>query len=214
MTFETLAAYVVEQIKVDGDTTVSLPESAPYYSTTFGLRQAVHLKTFTKLTCLLYDAHEAITLASGDLTFSLIDSGNCAKQFFEVHDVFISGEKILEYPGIAALIDASTDGATGNPTAWAMVNDTAIMFDKSPTGAISNSWVRGFYRHADIASDSTTIEFADDHVPLFAAYASYFLRKNVAADEVGIQRMFAEKQDVADGIKRLKGASMRYFARK
>lgn len=206
-TFTELCDFVVSDLTADGDTQFSFP-SGVYYTSAFGKRVASWLKLFSVKTYNLFTLKEAITIGSGDQTFSLVDSANCAKSFYRVEKVWLNNEEIQRLDSVKEMLDHShpTDSA-GLPHLWAQLNESAILFNRNPSGSIANSYVAGYYRHPNITADSTVVEFPDEEWAYLSRVLAVAMRENVFSDEVGLQRVmrldrqveayFAEKKQRA-----------------
>jgi hypothetical protein len=210
-TFQEFTEFVASDLTADGDSQFTLPESA-YYSSPFGKRLAVLLKSFSVQTNSFFTIKEAITIGAGDQTFDLSDSSNCSKSFHSVSKVWLNGEPITKLDSVMALMAiVNPDDGPALPSAWAQLDEKRILFNSDPTGSIANSYVAGFYRHPNITSDETLVDFPEDEWPMLSQVVGISLRLNVAADEIGLSRIAQMNDQVYRYIAEKKQRSFRFL---
>jgi hypothetical protein len=100
-----------------------------------------------------------------------------------------------------------TDPA-GIPLSWGQLSDTEIIFSVELEESLANSFVSGFYRHPEIEGDDDRVLVPEEHVQTLIDYASVFLRRPVASDQVGIERLAMLRADTREGIKRMRGRAL------
>lgn len=195
-TFIELCDFVVSDLTADGDGQFSYPAGTRYTSD-FGKRVQVWLKLFSVKTYNLFTIKEAITIGSGDQTFSFADSANCAKSFHRVEKVWLANEEIHRLGSVKEMLSHThpTDTA-GTPSRWTQLNETAILFDRNPSGTIANSYVAGYYRHPSITDDDDTVHFPEEEWPLLSRVIGLAMREQVTSDEIGLRRVIRLDQQV------------------
>lgn len=210
MTFQELAELMIAEMGGDGDTSITLPTAAPYFSTAFGLRLQLLLQAFTKDTYLLFSPREEITVEDGDREFSFADTDNCALNFFDVRGVWLDNFKINRASSMAQVLAGwSPLTPVGTPSSFAQMNSQKIIFNIEVGANIDDCFCMGFYRHPAIAADEDEILLAGEEVLLFEPYAQANLRRNVAADELGLVRLREVNKSAFEAVMSLRTKQMR-----
>jgi hypothetical protein len=195
-TFSELCDFVVSDLQADGDTQFSFP-SGVYYTSAFGKRVASLLKLFSVKTYNLFTLEESITIGSGDQTFSLVDPDNCAKSFYRVEKVWLNNEEIRRLDSVKEMLaNTHPTDTSGLPHLWVQLNESSILFNRSPSGSIANSYVAGYYRHPNITADSTVVQFPDEEWSYLSRVIGLAMRENVFSDDIGLQRVMRLDQQV------------------
>lgn len=205
MTFQTLAEYVAFELRPDGDTAFTLPESTPYFSTPYGIRLDLLLKRFSRDTLLLFTPNVEITVSEGDREFDFSDPANCALALFDVHRIYLANERITRHSSTEKILrNWSPLTPAGRPYAYAPLSDYKILFEVECADDIEDCFAQGFYRHPTITADNSPVSIPDEYLDIFARYAAAFLRSNVASDEIGLARLARVDQAAAQGVRKMK----------
>ncbi|GEM_PF-4583228 len=211
MTFQALASYVAANVAPDGDSVHSPKTTNDHLATPFGARIAFLIDCFTRDVPLLFATMSPIAIPENAREYSLAEPTNTALAFHTVWVLWIKGREIRKADSAGEVMRLWGLGSrVGVPTAFAHVTRNKLVFDMFPSDGLTECYARGFYRHAPIVSAEQTIEpDLADVLDLFDAYAQANLRKHVAGDDVGLERLRTFNEDAYRAVLRIKGERMR-----
>lgn len=191
MTYLEVAEWVAADLEPDGDSFLTVPTEAPYFSTSWGKRLAAYISNFTVDSYLLYSASTACTITTGDRIYSFADTANCTKHFFDVDALFVNNYPLSKIRNVAELMRGWNPGiAAATPMSWAQLDKSRIIFNTEVSSLLTGTYAQGFYRHPAITSDAQELEIVEpEYLELFSRYAQVMLREKVASDDIGMARL-------------------------
>ena len=210
MQFSDVASLIISKITPDGDSYLQIPTAAPYYSTPFGIRLNLLLRKFSVDTFLLFTPFSTLTVNANDQTVNVADLSRCAVSFHHIVDCWINNFHIPREDSVEHLLNLSAPNTpAGTPMRWTQVDPQNILFDVQVSANLSNCWLRGFYRHPNIAADTDVVQLPDEWLDLFERYCAAYLRENTVQDDVGFQRLSRIDSQLFDAISKIRADRLR-----
>lgn len=138
---------------------------------------------FSVLTACLYTPVAVLTTTASGQIYNLNSTAVCSPRIWLPLNVVI-GNTVLKtldnkigpctHEELAAI--GSYGQSNGTPTRWCRVAPHSIRFDKPASGALSNSYVEGYRKSADITTgggnDSTEIDLPEEYHWVAAAFVA------------------------------------------
>lgn len=205
MVFGQLCSFLAEEARTDKGTVVKIPETGPYFGTSFGVRIALALESFSRETALFYSPRAPITIPAGVMQADLSDPTVAALRFYEPWNLWVGTQMLQQRQ---QNLQTWINPTVGQPYYWVQGRDGLVYFDRTTDVVPLAGYARGLHYHPAITAESDVVKIPDSRIRLFMPYALSELTQAVVADEVGTARLQRRDSRTAQAIRTLYGEQM------